>query len=244
MTQTRHWTALLPLEHHRERWINQIHRPSQKTFWPVIAVKAQVELMKASLNNDYTAGLHIISHTCVWQQDLFSCSFTPQFSFDHHWLKANRGEHKLIDLIGFWRNSDIVIVLSKQHHCPWLTQAIKKKSISTQMNASKTIRCHDKLKDTQHNAALLHKADISLSTVLLAPVLAVYRLPHSPQFNTFGHLQHVKGPTHIQGQTLNVVISKGVDICSVDGKDLDLLLIIIQSFLWDHSKCLVNLCVC
>ncbi|KAM4539925.1 uncharacterized protein PAE49_020669 [Odontesthes bonariensis] len=40
--------------------------------------------------------------------------------------------------------------------------------------------------------------------------------------DTFGLLQHVNGPTHTRGHTLDLVISKGVDISSVDIKDLAL----------------------
>ena len=44
----------------------------------------------------------------------------------------------------------------------------------------------------------------------------------SALLDTFGLLQHVKGPTHTRGHTLDLVISKGVDISSVDVKDLAL----------------------
>ncbi len=40
--------------------------------------------------------------------------------------------------------------------------------------------------------------------------------------DTFGLFQHVKGPTHARGHTLDLVISRGVDISSVDIKDLAL----------------------
>lgn len=40
--------------------------------------------------------------------------------------------------------------------------------------------------------------------------------------DTFGLFQHVNGPTHTRGHTLDLVISKGVDISSVDIKDLAL----------------------
>ena len=40
--------------------------------------------------------------------------------------------------------------------------------------------------------------------------------------DTFDLLQHVRGPTHTRGHTLDLVISKGVDISSVDIKDLAL----------------------
>ncbi|KAK0134690.1 hypothetical protein N1851_029706 [Merluccius polli] len=44
----------------------------------------------------------------------------------------------------------------------------------------------------------------------------------SALLDTFGLLQHVKGPTHNRGHTLDLVISKGVNISSVDVKDLAL----------------------
>ncbi|KAK0139813.1 hypothetical protein N1851_023256 [Merluccius polli] len=44
----------------------------------------------------------------------------------------------------------------------------------------------------------------------------------SALLDTFGLLQHVKGPTHTRGHTLDLVISKGVNISSVDVKDLAL----------------------
>lgn len=42
----------------------------------------------------------------------------------------------------------------------------------------------------------------------------------SALLDTFGLLQHVKGPTHTRGHTLDLVISKGVDISYVDVTDL------------------------
>ena len=44
----------------------------------------------------------------------------------------------------------------------------------------------------------------------------------SALLDTFGLLQHEKGPTHTRGHTLDLVISKGVNISSVDVKDLAL----------------------
>ena len=44
----------------------------------------------------------------------------------------------------------------------------------------------------------------------------------SALLDTFGLFQHVKGPTHTRGHTLDLVISKGVNISSVDVKDLAL----------------------
>ena len=44
----------------------------------------------------------------------------------------------------------------------------------------------------------------------------------SALLDTFGLLQHVKGPTHTRGHTLDLVISKGVNISSVVVKDLAL----------------------
>lgn len=47
------------------------------------------------------------------------------------------------------------------------------------------------------------------------------KLPkNSAVLDTFGLSQHVKGPTHIQGHTLDLVISKDVDILSIYIKDL------------------------
>uniref|UniRef100_A0A8C5HYQ9 Reverse transcriptase domain-containing protein n=1 Tax=Gouania willdenowi TaxID=441366 RepID=A0A8C5HYQ9_GOUWI len=40
--------------------------------------------------------------------------------------------------------------------------------------------------------------------------------------DTFGLTQHVTGPTHTQGHTLDLIISKGVDISAVDVRDLAL----------------------
>lgn len=44
----------------------------------------------------------------------------------------------------------------------------------------------------------------------------------SSLLDTFGLWQHGKGPTHTQGNSLDLVISKDVDISSVDVKDLAL----------------------
>ena len=44
----------------------------------------------------------------------------------------------------------------------------------------------------------------------------------SALLDTFGLFQHVKGPTHTRGHTLDLVIAKGVNISSVDVKDLAL----------------------
>ena len=44
----------------------------------------------------------------------------------------------------------------------------------------------------------------------------------SALLDTFGLFQQVKGPTHTRGHTLDLVISKGVNISSVDVKDLAL----------------------
>ena len=44
----------------------------------------------------------------------------------------------------------------------------------------------------------------------------------SALLDTFGLFQHVKGPTHTRGHTLDLVISKCVNVSSVDVKDLAL----------------------